>query len=60
MLYKHERSAQHIMIVEELKKRTLGKLMDDNYQLSINDYSDTQFEVTIRMLRLVYGNTFFV
>ena len=56
MLFHHERSAQHTMVVEELKKRNLDKLMNDNYQLSINDYHDTQYEVTIRMIRLVYGD----
>ena len=34
--------------------------MNDNYQLSINDYHDAQYEVTIIMLRLVYGNQLFV
>ena len=56
MLLDHEKSAQHTMVVAELKKRNLEQLMSDNYQLSINDYHDTQYEVTIKMIRLVYGN----
>ena len=55
MLQNHEKSAQHTIIVDELKSRTLEELSNDDYQLETNHYHDAAYETTMKVIRLVYA-----
>ena len=48
------KSKQHALVMGELTHRTLDDLMMDDYQLSVGNYDDGRYGVTMTLLRLAY------
>ena len=54
MLQRHAKSGQHFLVTQELRKDALKGIKEDDYVFEVNHYHDSAYQVTMRMMRLVY------